>query len=189
MKERFLNFFTIIFVGIFSCAIIATIVVKNKTAPNPAISHSAEIEFKNEFSGVAFAIDGDSLKVGENEVRLLGIDAPEYRQNCFNSKNQEYACGQASHKFLIDLAGKKNVQCFYNQKDRYNRFLAKCYVGEVSINEEILKNGMAVIYDFKNSEAKYDALEESAKKQKLGIWQGKFQLPKEYRKSHPRSAR
>ena len=54
------------------------------------------------------------------------------------------------------------------------------------INEEIVKNGMAVIYDFKESDEKMDALEAEAKKQKLGIWRGAFQLPKEYRKSHPR---
>lgn len=33
------------------------------------------------FSGIARAMDGDSLMVGEREVRLFGIDAPEWGQN------------------------------------------------------------------------------------------------------------
>ena len=54
------------------------------------------------------------------------------------------------------------------------------------INEELVKNGMAVIYNFTESDKKMDELEVAAKKQKIGIWQGAFQLPKEYRKAHPR---
>jgi endonuclease YncB( thermonuclease family) len=34
------------------------------------------------FSGYARSIDGDSLYVGETEVRLFGIDAPEWSQTC-----------------------------------------------------------------------------------------------------------
>jgi len=34
------------------------------------------------FTGTARPIDGDSLYVGNTEVRLFGIDAPEYHQVC-----------------------------------------------------------------------------------------------------------
>lgn len=126
------------------------------------------------------------MKVGGKEVRLVGIDAPEYSQTCFNEKNSEYECGKKSRDFLIKLAGGKEVKCFYAEKDKYDRYLGKCFVGEVSINEEILKNGMAVIYNFAETEEKMTKLEAQAKEKKLGIWQGTFQLPKDYRKAHPR---
>jgi len=126
------------------------------------------------------------MKVGKKELRLFGLDAPEYSQTCFNEKKQEYACGQVSRDFLINLAGGKDVNCFFAEKDKYDRFLSKCFVGKVSINEELVKNGMAVVYNFTESDEKMDELEKEAKAKKIGLWQGAFQLPKDYRKSHPK---
>ena len=182
MKEKFLNFFTAIFLGIFSFTIFDAIAAEHKKAEK----HFNTQPFDKKFSGSTFVIDGDSIKVGEKEVRLFGIDAPEYHQTCFDEKNKEYACGKASREFLNKLASKKEVVCLYSEKDKYNRFLAKCSLGEISINEELIKNGMAIIYDFKVANPAMVRLEEEAKKKKLGVWKGKFQLPKEYRKAHPR---
>jgi endonuclease YncB( thermonuclease family) len=36
-------------------------------------------------SGIARAKDGDSMMVGETEVRLFGVDAPEFDQTCTRS--------------------------------------------------------------------------------------------------------
>lgn len=146
----------------------------------------AHPNFSNKFSGKAYVIDGDSIKVGGNEVRLYEVDAPEYKQQCLDSAGNEYPCGKMSMSFLIKLIGGKFVECEYSQKDKYDRYLSKCYIEGKSINEEILKNGMAVIYDISEASKNAIKLEELARKNKLGIWQGGFQLPKEYRKSHPR---
>lgn len=182
MKEKFLNIFTISFLGIFCATIFTTATAQSQSQNFRVKSHQ---KFDQKFSGKTFVLDGDSLRVGNKEVRLFGIDAPEYKQTCFNEKKKEYFCGQVSRDFLIGLAGGKEVECFYAIKDKYDRFLSKCFIGELSINEEIVKNGMAVIYNFTESDEKMDALEAQAKKQKLGIWRGAFQLPKEYRKAHP----
>lgn len=37
-------------------------------------------------------IDGDSLSVGQHEIRLFGIDAPELKQTCMRA-GQSWACG------------------------------------------------------------------------------------------------
>lgn len=184
-KPLFLNIVTFIFLGAFTLTLFEIAISKPSKSQNSRFVKSHP-QFSKSFSGIASVIDGDSIRVGENEVRLVGIDAPEYLQTCFDENNQEYFCGKASHVFLLELAHKKEVECFYSSKDRYNRFLAKCFVNKISINEELLKSGMAVIYDFNESEEKMENLELEAKKQKLGIWRGAFQLPKDYRKSHPR---
>lgn len=184
MKEKILNFATIVFLAIFGVVIFLTI--NHKSSQASITQAKSHLNFDKKFSGNTFVIDGDSIKVGKNEVRLFGLDAPEYSQTCFNAKKEEYSCGQMSRDFLVNLANKKQVECFYSQKDKYDRYLSKCYIDKVSINEEIIKNGMAVIYNFTESDEKMNELEKEAKAKKLGIWKGSFQLPKEYRKEHPR---
>lgn len=187
MRQKLLNIIAGVFFGL-CCAILLDI-GKAPVSKASALKQDISAEFNQSFFGLTRVIDGDSLKVGDNEVRLFGLDAPEYKQTCFDKENEEYNCGQISKKFLYDLANNKEVICYYAQKDIYNRFLGQCYLGEVSINEEIVKNGMAVIYDYKTSSAKMDELESAAKASKIGIWQGSFQLPKEYRKSHKKHAK
>jgi endonuclease YncB( thermonuclease family) len=180
------NLITICFFIIF-CGIITTIVNAKQPSPiHAGMQVNSHLVFDKKFSGKAYAIDGDSLKVGNNEVRLYMLDAPEYSQHCFNVKNEEYECGKKSHEFLTNLASGKNVECVYAQKDKYDRFLSKCSVGDVSINKEIVKNGMAVIYSFGEHDENMEKLESEAKRKRLGVWQGAFQLPSEYRKTHKR---
>lgn len=186
MKEKFQKVLILLFIGTF-CSFIHELVTTK--APDKFTSPKSSTDnFNLEFHGKAYAIDGDSIKVKDNletkNVRLFGIDAPEYKQSCFNAKDQEYDCGKISKKFLSDLINNKEVICYYKNKDIYNRYLAKCEVAGISISEKIIENGMAIIYDFKQSDEKMIKLEELAKTNKLGIWQGKFQNPKDYRKSH-----
>ena len=184
MKQKILNFSCAIFLGIFSVAIFLT--TKPANSQGAAFRVKSHPQFNKKFSGNTFALDGDSLKVGGKQVRLFGLDAPEYSQTCFNEKNKEYACGQVSRNFLTNLAGGKQVECLYAEKDKYDRYLGKCSVDGISINQELVKNGMAIIYNFTESDEKMDELEAAAKKQKLGVWRGTFQKPKDYRKEHPR---
>jgi endonuclease YncB( thermonuclease family) len=183
--EKFKQLAVAIFFAVFVGTIFAAII-------NPAVSQTqysrvkSRLVFDKKFSGKAFVIDGDSIRVDEKEVRLFGVDAPEYKQKCLDSNQQEYPCGIISFQFLRKLAASKNVECVYAEKDKYDRYLGKCSLGEISINEEIIKNGMAVIYNFTESDEKMDQLELQAKEQKLGIWRGSFELPKNYRRANPR---
>jgi hypothetical protein len=57
---------------------------------------------QKDITGVAQAIDGDSLKLAGEEVRLKGIDAPEFTQTCQVS-GREVACGRESRAALRKL--------------------------------------------------------------------------------------
>jgi endonuclease YncB( thermonuclease family) len=149
-------------------------------------SNQKEQNLDQSFSGKAYAIDGDSLKVAGNEVRLFGIDAPEYSQKCLNSDNIEYACGLMAKKYTSDLVKNQEVTCYYHIKDFYNRYLAKCYIYGLEINKELLKNGMAIIYNYQETDGEAKALEKQARDAKIGIWQGAFEDPKDYRRTHQR---
>ena len=159
---------------------------------------------KNQFAGRAISLDGDSLNIEEQninkdqknyqfkKVRLAGIDAPEYKQKCYDSNKQEYRCGKISADFLKKLIANKFVICNDLGLDYYHRHLGECFVeGDnkklLNINQELIKSGMAIIYDFKETTTLMEGLEKQAKEQKIGLWQGEFQKPKDYRKANPKN--
>ena len=186
MKQTLLNTLTIAFLATFCTTLFQVATAQTASSQSNYFRVKSHLQFDKKFSGKVFVLDGDSIKVGKKEVRLFGLDAPEYKQNCFDAQNEEYPCGQASRDFLSNLANGKEANCLYAEKDKYDRFLGKCFVGGVSINEEIVKNGMAVIYNFTESSEKMDDLEKQAKASKIGIWRGSFELPKDYRKHNMR---
>jgi endonuclease YncB( thermonuclease family) len=143
------------------------------------------IEIK-EISGIARALDGDSVLLLDNskkyEIRLINIDAPEYKQTCFDEDNVEYDCGKISAKFLQDMINGKFVTCKYKKKDMYNRFLGDCYLKEENINMNLVKNGMVILYSFNKIDPKLQEIEDIASEKRLGIWRGAFIEPRKYRK-------
>jgi endonuclease YncB( thermonuclease family) len=48
-------------------------------------------------------IDGDSLRNGNEQIRLVGIDAPELRQTCRDLQGREWSCGRAAKARLAEL--------------------------------------------------------------------------------------
>lgn len=62
------------------------------------------------FSGLGRAKDGDSLMVGSREVRLFGIDAPEWDQPCTRA-GKPWTCGQDAAEALSKLVTGKQVSC------------------------------------------------------------------------------
>src|SRR5512132_2676193 len=50
-------------------------------------------------AGPATVVDGDTIVVGGEQVRLQGIDAPELHQTC-TAYGQAWACGQTAAEWL-----------------------------------------------------------------------------------------
>ena len=142
------------------------------------------------FKGIPRVIDGDSLEINNNKIRLFGIDAPEKKQTCkkpyliisFINFQRNYKCGLMATNQLNKFIDNRAVKCISENKDRYNRHLSTCYLKKVDINSWLVKNGYAVAY--KKYSKKYLLEEQHAKKNKLGIWQGTFENPEEWRKKN-----
>ena len=46
-----------------------------------------------DLTGEPVIIDGDTIKIAGERIRLHGIDAPETDQTCKDEKNEEWPCG------------------------------------------------------------------------------------------------
>ena len=148
---------------------------------------NSEEKFITAFSQKIFVTDGDTIKIGKENIRLFGIDAPEIKQICRNKNNKPYACGEISKHYLALLLIKQNqnIYCYYSERDRYNRIIGECFLGAISafnINANMVFTGQAVAY-LKYSK-KYLIDQNHAKDSKWGLWAGTFEMPEEWRKKN-----
>ena len=146
---------------------------------------SVPISAQTVLMGLGRAEDGDSLMVGEREVRLFGIDAPEFDQTC-SRHGQQWSCGAAAADALMELVTGKDVQCSSMGKDQYGRVLGRCSVDGTNVNRAMVELGYATAHRRYSSD--YVSAEEQAKANKLGIWAGNFEVPEQYRHSGGSSA-
>lgn len=130
------------------------------------------------FWGIGRAKDGDTLVVGSREVRLFGIDAPEFDQTCQRA-GKAWPCGSEAATKLSELATAREIRCVATGADQFGRTLAKCSAGAVDINRAMVASGYAVA--FRRYSADYASAEESARVNSRGLWSGKFQMPQDYR--------
>ncbi len=138
----------------------------------------------SDFGGTAAAKDGDSLMVGTQEVRLFGIDAPEYKQTC-SIRYSNWACGSDAASNLRGLVNGRSLQCSAVDRDVYGRTVAICHLGAMDIGSEMVRRGLATVLP--NGASRYGDLEAASRAKRIGIWASTFEKPSEYRASHRRS--
>jgi endonuclease YncB( thermonuclease family) len=133
--------------------------------------------------GRASVIDGDTIEISGQRIRLFGIDAPESSQLCTMSDKQ-YRCGQQSALALADKIGERTVRCVERGVDRYHRTVAVCYVGNEDLDGWLVTEGWALA--FRKYSLDYVSAEDEARTAKRGIWRGEFEPPWEWRAAHSR---
>lgn len=129
-------------------------------------------------AGVATVIDGDSLRIDGVAIRLEGIDTPELQQIC-EAHGESYRCGDAARRELARLVDGADVTCGVVGRDRYRRSLARCEAGGDDVGASLVRRGFAVAYG-----KAYGREEAQARRDKAGLWAGRFQPPSEWRKDH-----
>lgn len=129
-------------------------------------------------SGTAEAIDGDTLKIGGREVRLFGIDAPEFQQTC-DHNGEVWACGEEATRQLQAFVATGAVDCSGIENDQNGRLLAVCWSGRYEINANLVAYGWAMAQrEFSDA---YVAGEARARAGRLGIWSSSFETPQTWR--------
>ena len=126
-------------------------------------------------------VDGDTIHIKSNKIRLHGIDAPETKQTC-KINNEDWYCGKQSTKELKNLINNRKVECIVNDIDRYKRYIAICSVNDIIINQWMVRNGWAIAYRYYSKDYVVD--EEYARDNKLGIWKSEFVEPYTFRRQN-----
>ena len=138
------------------------------------------------FVAIAFGqikvVDADTIIFNSEKIRFHGIDAPETEQSCY-VKKEAWPCGKLATEYLKNLlkdVSPPSLHCKISSKDRYGRSIGVCYIEDKNINRHLVENGWALAYreyskDFIHSE-------KLASKKKIGIWQGEFVEPWNWRK-------
>ena len=131
-------------------------------------------------------VDGDTLEINNYKIRIQGIDAPETAQIC-GQAGKPIHCGKLATYELENLIKDQEIKCLNIGKDKYERIIGECYLGDIEINEWMVKNGWALAY--RKYSKKYVNAETYAKEKGLGIWAMEFIEPWNWRavkKSTPR---
>lgn len=132
-----------------------------------------------DLKGQASVIDGDTLEIRGQRIRLFGIDAPESGQTCERA-GKAWRCGQRAAFALADKIGRRHIDCKKRDRDRYRRIVAICYLNGEDLNGWMVRQGWAVDYR-QYSAGQYAGVEAEARQAKVGIWAGKFIKPWEWR--------
>jgi len=136
----------------------------------------------NSIAGQASVIDGDTIEIHGERIRLVSIDAPESRQPCFDRQGRAWRCGQQAALALSDFIARRPVTCQSQGKDRYRRILGDCAVANVSLSGWMIENGWAVPYYDRDD--RHEAGADRAKVARRGIWAGTFEPPKDWRRGN-----
>jgi micrococcal nuclease len=112
--------------------------------------------------------DGDTIKILYKKkgyiIRLEGIDCPEKKQ----------AFGNKAKQLTSSLCFNKVVKVISNGKqDQYKRIVAKVYIGNRNLSEELIAQGLAWHYKKYSDDLVYSTLEKQAIKKKIGLWSDK----------------
>ncbi|WP_265518731.1 thermonuclease family protein [Nitratireductor luteus] len=127
-----------------------------------------------EYAGAVQIVDGDSLRLLSEDIRLRGIDAPELDQQCVLDDGP-YACGRRARAALNELVQGRRVICEGWEFDKYGRLLARCTTEAGDLAQRMVESGWAISYgDFRAEEAR-------ARANRRGLWAGSFDQPQDWR--------
>ncbi|OAF14132.1 thermonuclease family protein [Bradyrhizobium neotropicale] len=133
-----------------------------------------------ELIGQASIIDGDTLEIHGNRIRLWGIDAPESSQLCRGDDSLPYRCGAKAANELDAFIARRPVSCEPVGRDVYGRTVATCSVGSVDLAEWLVRGGLAFDWP-RYSKGKYDSAQREADHAGRGVWAGSYVVPWLYR--------
>ena len=123
---------------------------------------------RTETATVRRVVDGDTFETTTGrKVRLIGINTPERKSN--DPLNEE------ATQLLRDLVEGKEVTLEFDEEetDQYQRTLAYVHVGDLFVNGEIVRQGLAYCYTWRPNtahEGEFVTWQKEAREADRGLW-------------------
>lgn len=131
---------------------------KNENMEDENIKWEDTVEFTFPIKGgkVIKVYDGDTITIASKlpfdasplyrlSVRLNGIDTPEIKGKGVSDEEKEAA--KNARDFVSNLTLNKYVRLENIETEKYGRILADVYIGDIHLNDLLLKERYAVKYD------------------------------------------
>jgi endonuclease YncB( thermonuclease family) len=130
-------------------------------------------------NGPAIVIDARTIEVAGRQFQLYGIDAPDADQVCQTAAKKDYPCGIEARDYLVKLVGKMAVNCAPRGPNEFDMTLAVCAVGRTDLALAMVEGGWAIAD--RPRTLYYEESELATRVKKIGLWQGPFVTPQEWR--------
>jgi endonuclease YncB( thermonuclease family) len=141
---------------------------------------SAHALAADNLTGQASIIDGDTLEIHGNRIRLWGIDAPESSQLCRGQDSLQYRCGAQAANDLDKFVAGRPASCIPISLDQYGRTVATCSVDGADLGEWLVRNGLALDWP-QYSKGRFGKIQHEAEQAGRGMWAGSYVEPWLYR--------
>lgn len=131
-----------------------------------------------QFRGQPRIIDGDTLEIRGERIRLFAIDAPELGQPWWDQEGREEDAGQSAKDALAALVEGRRLSVKVLREDQYRRSIAIVKVDGRDIARSLVSQGWAFASP---GSKRYRRTETSARRKRRGFWQGDVTMPWNYR--------
>ncbi|MGD0105385.1 MAG: thermonuclease family protein [Rhodopila sp.] len=125
--------------GVATLVATTSLFVRSREAPAvaPISSHLSAA------AGRLAVLNGDTLRVGEQVVRLEGVSAPVRGSVCHGGGPVEVDCGSAAANALASLVRAQAVDCTIRGHDDHGRPVGRCVAGGTRLSEALVLDGWA----------------------------------------------
>jgi len=155
---------------------------RKSSVAKPHPSHRVESPART-ITGKAYVTDGDGIRVARQEVRIAGIDAPEWDQKAKHRDGYWFSHGKRVKSALIQEIGGKHVSVSVEGTDRFGRLLGTVTYKGRDIGEWLVREGHAIAA----YSDRYIHVEREARAAKRGMWAHSHNIdPRAHRNREPR---
>lgn len=96
-----------------------------------------------EITGPARIIDGDTLDIAGNRIRIGGIDAPERNERCLDAAGRAWRCGAWATEQAKRLVAGQSLTCLDLGDRTYDRIVGRCYLDGRDLAVALIERGAA----------------------------------------------